>query len=465
MSFTTVYFLFYCLPIFILIYYLLNPKFRNIYLLIVSLLFYLWGSASFLWLVGVSIVVNFGVGLILDKKRRDKRFQKTLLTVGIIFNVCVLGYFKYANFFLEQFNKLFTVIGMTGIHWQSVILPLGISFYTFLQISYLVDCYRGEKASRNLSDYALYVLLFPKFIAGPLMRWSQFFPQLKTRQESVEKFFDGIYRFTIGLAQKVIVANVLGELVGDIFIKGPIRLSMTETWLYVLAYTFQIYFDFVGYTNMGIGLGKVIGFEFPENFNLPYLSKSITDFWRRWHITLGAFLRDYLYIPLGGNRVSVARNILNFIIVFTIGGLWHGAGWHFIAWGLYFGVLLGIEKHFYKKYLERLPSFVQIALTFILVALSWVLFASDSLRVALRIFKNLFLPKANFYVVNFTDKRLLIFLALAFLFSFVQISKNSKVGKVLSSDIVKGLTIIILLILSAMMIAAGSFQAFIYEQF
>lgn len=467
MFFNSIFFLFLFLPIFLTIYYLINPKLRNIYLVIVSLIFYFWGMGELTWIILLSVLFNFICGLILDSPWRKPKFKKLFLFASIGFNVLYLGYFKYASFFVTSANKIISLLGMNNIFWSSVALPLAISFFTFQQISYLIDVYKGERSTKNIIQYTLFVTLFPKLIAGPLVRWKEFLPQIKERKKNSEKFFEGTYRFVVGLAQKVIIANILGEFVGTYFTEVRINTSLSYSWLVLLTFTFQIFFDFAGYTNMAIGLGKMIGFDFPENFKHPYLSKSITEFWRRWHITLGVFLRDYLYISLGGNRVSKWRNILNFIIVFGIGGLWHGAGLHFLVWGIYYGILLGAEKHFYGKYLAKLPSFFQVLITFIFVMLGWVLFQAPSFYGVWQIFKNLFIPNNLAFVISIEeDRRFFFVLIVAFLLVFAPAVQQIKINFLLrNSVLIKGLAMVILLILSAMFMAAQTFQPFIYQQF
>ena len=328
------------------------------------------------------ITQGYVFGRLIDSKRR---WSKLFLTTSVVISLGVLGYFKYAGFFLESFGA---VTGL-AVPVLKVTLPIGISFYTFQVISYVIDVYRKTVAAqRSYIDMAMYISMFPQLIAGPIVRYSDIEGELHVRKHSTEKTACGIRRFIIGLSKKVLIANQLGELI-DAY-AGAAQPSVLFVWLYAIACTLQIYFDFSGYSDMAIGLGKIFGFDFPENFNYPYISKSITEFWRRWHMSLGTWFRDYVYIPLGGNRCSRARNVWNLFVVWFLTGMWHGASWNFIAWGLWFFVLLVGEKLLWGKALERLPSLVRHAYAMVLVVFSWVLFRAETLTAAAAYFAAMF---------------------------------------------------------------------------
>ncbi|WP_303309511.1 MBOAT family protein [Hymenobacter sp. BT730] len=367
-----------------LLYYLAPVRLRNTVALVCSLLFYAWGGLNFLALFLASVVLNFYIIRLMDAAAG---WQKRIyLTLSILLNVGMLFYFKYANFFLENASTLRTALGGAELHWQQVVLPIGISFFTFEKLTYSIDVYRGvNKPLRSFWDFLLYIMLFPKMIAGPIVRFHEIAGQLtdRTAFETVDHRLAGFFRFALGLAKKVLIANVLGQEADRIFGMPPAELSAPLAWLGALAYTFQIYFDFSGYSDMAIGIGRMIGFQFPENFNNPYVSRSITEFWQRWHITLGHWMRDYLYIPLGGNRVSKSRLYANLWTVFILSGFWHGAAWNFIAWGAFHGLFLILDRLFLLRIYQRL-GVLSILPTFFITVIGWVLFRAESLTDALR---------------------------------------------------------------------------------
>ena len=373
MLFSSIPFLYYFLPCVLLLYFLAPGKLKNSVLLLSSLFFYGWGEPKYLILMLLSITQGYIFGRLVEKYRGQKR-AKLFLTLSVVFSFLMLGYCKYADFFISSFNA---VTGLS-IPLLKIALPIGISFYTFQIVSYVIDVYRGDvSAQRNYVNLAAYISMFPQLIAGPIVRYADIAGQLENRTHSTAKTSLGVRRFIIGLSKKILLANVLGELV-DVF-KNADERSVLFYWLYAVAYTLHIYFDFSGYSDMAIGLGHVFGFDFLENFNYPFISRSITEFWRRWHMSLGSWFRDYLYIPLGGNRVSRGRWIFNIAVVWAATGLWHGAAWNFVAWGIFFAVLLVLEKLFLKKWLERAPARGHIYVM-LLVIISFVLFDATSLR-------------------------------------------------------------------------------------
>lgn len=375
MLFSSIVFLFTFLPVVLILYYLLPVRFRNVILLLASLVFYAWGEPVYLFLMLLSILFNYFSGLDIARNLQDKRAAKRSLVFNLIINLAVLGFFKYEGFVLDTLNGILPV----HISYHALPLPIGISFYTFQILSYIIDVYRGNvKVQTNLPNFALYVTMFPQLIAGPIVQYADVDEQLASREISRTKFGEGSMYFIRGLAKKVLLANTSGMIFTEVSGLAKDNIAVMTAWLGAFAYMFQIYFDFSGYSDMAIGLGKMFGFEFNMNFNYPYVSKSITEFWRRWHISLSSWFRDYVYIPLGGNRVSKIKHIRNLLIVWFLTGLWHGAAWNFVVWGLYYGVILIIEKYFLSPVLDRLPDVVRHIYSIVLVVIGWVLFFSSS---------------------------------------------------------------------------------------
>lgn len=383
MIFSSITFLFYFLPVILILYFVVPQRFRNFVLMLFSLLFYGWGEPKYLIFMMTSILVGYGIGLLLEKTEQLNK-RKMLLILGLLVNLGLLGYFKYANFFIENFHAV------TGIKISTlkVTLPVGISFYTFQILSYVIDVYRKNvKAQRNIVNLAAYITMFPQLIAGPIVRYTDLESQLTERSYTWEKTEEGIRRFVIGLGKKVLIANQLGELC-NVFANAQEQ-SVLFYWVNAIAFMLQIYFDFSGYSDMAIGLGKILGFDFMENFDYPYISKSITEFWRRWHMSLGRWFRDYVYIPLGGNRKGVKRQILNILVVWALTGFWHGAEWNFLLWGLYFAVILIIEKNFLLKKLNESKVWGHIY-TLFLVLIGFVIFNVTGLSEIAVYFRNMF---------------------------------------------------------------------------
>ena len=375
MLFSSIVFLFSFLPAVMILYYLLPVRFRNVILLLASLVFYAWGEPVYLFLMLLSILFNYFSGLDIARNLQDKRAAKRSLVFNLIINLAVLGFFKYEGFVLDTLNGILPV----HISYHALPLPIGISFYTFQILSYIIDVYRGNvKVQTNLPNFALYVTMFPQLIAGPIVQYADVDEQLASREVSRTKFGEGSMYFIRGLAKKVLLANTSGMIFTEVSGLAKGNIAVMTAWLGAFAYMFQIYFDFSGYSDMAIGLGKMLGFEFNMNFNYPYVSKSITEFWRRWHISLSSWFRDYVYIPLGGNRVSKIKHIRNLLIVWFLTGLWHGAAWNFVAWGRYYGVILIIEKYLLSPVLDRLPDVVRHIYSIVLVVIGWVLFFSSS---------------------------------------------------------------------------------------
>ena len=373
MLFSSIPFLYYFLPCVLLLYLIAPRCLKNAVLLVSSLVFYAWGEPRYVILMAISIALGYVLGLLIERFRERPRLKKAMMALSVVTSVGLLGYFKYADFFIGNFNA---VTGMS-VPLLKIALPIGISFYTFQILSYTIDVYRGEVAAqKNPIHLATYVALFPQLIAGPIVRYSDIAAQLVSRKHTIDGMAQGGRRFLLGLSKKILIANVLGELC-DIF-KASEDKTVLVFWLYAIAYTLHIYFDFSGYSDMAIGLGKIFGFDFLENFNYPYISKSITEFWRRWHMSLGSWFRDYVYIPLGGNRVGKARWLFNLAVVWMLTGFWHGAAWNFVIWGVYFAVFLILEKLWLGKLLgkTRVLSHVYVLL---LVVVSMVIFDASSM--------------------------------------------------------------------------------------
>ncbi len=473
MVFSGTIFLLYFFPLFLLSYFLTPKKFRNYVLLAFSLVFYAWGAPAFIFILAGSTIISFYIVQLMHRSANEKQ-KKLLLLTALLLNVGVLIYFKYANFFMENFNSLLQSFGAKELKWTAIALPIGISFYTFQCLSYCVDVYRGVSPPlKKATDFLLYIIMFPQLIAGPIVRFNTISGQITDRTSMPSDRVLGFYRFTIGLAKKVLIANVMGKYADMYMTRNLLSLSSTEAWLGLLAYSFQIYFDFAGYSDMAIGIGRMIGFTFPENFNNPYVSKSITEFWRRWHMTLSSWMRDYLYIPLGGSRVDTKlRLFMNLWIVFLISGLWHGASWNFVIWGAYHGFFLVIDRLFLKKLLARAGAYVATIFTFMVAILGWVLFRLETFDQALTYYGRLF--AFEFKAIdagNMLD--MLIVMAVAFIFSFITLTRF---GKDLETRIfyeeygpkryiIVGTAVIILFALSLGSIAATGFNPFIYFRF
>ncbi|MGG7164726.1 MBOAT family O-acyltransferase [Clostridium ihumii] len=387
MVFSSLIFLFIFLPITLLVYYLVPRKFKNLVLLIFSLIFYAWGEPVYIVIMLFSTVFDYTNGILISKYSKDKNKARIILILSMVINLGILAFFKYYGFFIENINGIFN-LSLTA---KTLPLPVGISFYTFQTMSYTIDVYLNKiPVQKNIISFGAYVTMFPQLVAGPIVKYGEVAKQIDKRVETLDKFGEGAELFVVGLGKKVLLANNIGFLWTTIKAMPISDITVIGAWLGIIAFTFQIYFDFSGYSDMAIGLGKMLGFDFMKNFNYPYVSKSITEFWRRWHISLGSWFREYVYIPLGGNRVSTAKHLRNLFVVWFLTGLWHGASWNFIVWGLYFGVILVIEKNFLLKWLEKAPKFIANIYTMILVIIGWVFFDVETLKGALDYIKVMF---------------------------------------------------------------------------
>lgn len=484
MVFSSALFIFIFLPVFLFFYFLADKKYKNYILLISGILFYAWGAPKFIFVLLGTTVLDFILVNKMDKAQNE-RSRKLFLLVSLVMNVGLLFYFKYCGFFVDNFNNLLHGFGVKGdIHFTKLILPIGISFYTFETITYVVDVYRKvHKPLKNFLDYQLYIILFPKLIAGPIVRYHEIADQITDRSanDTVDNKLSGFYRFCIGLAKKVLIANsmaaVADGIYGDIHTGAgallPETLGAGQAWMAALAFTLQIYFDFSGYSDMALGLGKMLGFKFPENFNNPYISQSITEFWRRWHITLGAWMKNYLYIPLGGNKVKTKfRLYFNLWIVFLLSGFWHGASWNFLLWGAWHGLFLVIERMFLNKVTAHISKIGRIIFTLFIVSIGWVFFRVENISSAFAYLKSMF-GVGNGKAVFIFENEFKFFFILGILFSFFCIFKKSEqfsekifIGnfKIPGHLFFSGLSVLFI-ILSVSYLTSDDFNPFIYFRF
>lgn len=472
MVFSSNVFLFLFLPAFLIIYYVLPFKTRSAWILVGSYALYAWWRLDFLWLLAGVTLAAYLFALAIDHAEGPRRFH--LLTVGVVLNLAALAYFKYANFGVDSFNTVITSLGLQPFTWTRVLLPIGLSFFIFHAISYLVDIYRREEPpTRNLLDFAAFISLFPHLIAGPVLKYHLLADQFKYRTHTVEKFSYGATRFMTGFAKKVLIADSIAPLVTAAF--GQTSPSLADSWLGALAYTLQLYFDFSGYSDMAIGLAALMGFKFPENFNHPYISRSITEFWRRWHMSLSSWLREYLYIGLGGNRKGRTQTYVNLALTMVLGGLWHGSNWTFILWGAWHGVILAAERLMKEARLWKpSPAWLTIPGTLILVILGWVMFRADNVPDALRMYRGML----GFNGVGLSDTLAwqvrgseLVTMLLAVVLVYLAPWWGNRVGDVGSNLLrprlasVATVALLPLFVLAIMKLSAQSYTPFLYFQF
>ena len=466
MVFSSAVFVFGFMPLLLFLYFLAEPKYRNYILLIFSLIFYGWGGVNYLLLM-LAVVMSDYVFAIAIAQIKTQKIRKLFVVLSVVVNLGVLGYYKYTNFFIENINHFIK----NDIKIATIVLPIGISFFTFQAMSYVIDVYRGDVAAQKNPFYVmLYVSLFPQLIAGPIVRYTDIERELQERKHSVTLAASGIQRFLIGLSKKVLIANVLGELT-DICLKTS-QPSILSWWMYAAALVLQIYFDFSGYSDMAIGLGRIFGFQFPENFNYPLISRSVKEFWRRWHISLSSWFRDYVYIPLGGSRVKTGLYVRNVIAVWMLTGLWHGASWNFVLWGAGFGVLLLCERFLWGKWLERMPSIISHLYLLFIILLSFILFSADTIPQAMQRIGGLFgagkLPVISVQSVYYLRSYglLLIFAAIAAtplpVTAFNRFMKT-KAGSILNW--VMPIVLVGLFLLATAFLVDGSYNPFLYFRF
>ena len=464
MIFSSMFFLWIFLPLTFVGYFVVGKKLNNLLLLAVSLFFYAWGEPVYIALMLLSIVFNYGMALLLVRFNRGK---KVILTADIVINLLWLGYFKYFDFFLLNIEGMLH----TDFKFSGVALPIGISFFTFQALSYVVDVYRGEcEAEKNIMVVALYISFFPQLIAGPIVKYKDIEAQIKCRSITTEGMAYGIRRFLLGLGKKVIVSNMLAQSVDRIVALDISDVTGALAWVMAIFYTLQIYYDFSGYSDMAIGLGKMFGFDIKENFEYPYISKSIQEFWRRWHISLSSWFRDYLYIPLGGNRCGTKRTYLNLGIVFLATGLWHGASWNFVLWGLYHGLFSIIERLGFNKVLKR-SNVLSRVYTIFVVMIGWVLFRITDLGQASEYIKRMLLPFAytvsNYSVRELVDVRVMLLAAFAILGSGIiqQVFQNTKLAKDYKNSKIEMIYCVVLAVVCFSLLASNAYNPFIYFRF
>ena len=456
MEFSTLTFLFFFFPIFLFSYFIIkNRKYRNIVLLIFSLLFYAWGEPVYILLMILSIIMNYYFAKLIDKSKS----RKLILIISIICNIGLLVVFKYTDFIISIFNFVFRL----DIKSTNIALPIGISFYTFQILSYVIDVYRKKvKVQNNIINLGCYISAFPQLIAGPIVTYDVVEKELSNRVEDMDNFYIGTKRFIIGLAKKILLANSVGYICDSIFGLSTTLWTFPLIWLAVISYTLQIYFDFSAYSDMAIGMGRMLGFHYLENFNYPYISKSLTEFWRRWHISLSTWFRDYVYIPLGGNRVSKKRMCMNIMIVWALTGLWHGASINYLLWGLYYGIILLLEKLLLKKYIDKMPNIFKHMYTIIIFVFGWTIFRLENLSDLLCAFKSLLgfngFGNLNMLIsLGLFKVKYIFYFILAIIFSMkIDIKSNEKVYNVL---------LIILFIYVISIMVTGSYNPFIYFRF
>lgn len=473
MVFSSSIFLFCFLPLVLLLYYVVNPKLRNLLLLCASLFFYAWGEPRFIFVLVASILINYTFGLLIgfSHKKFSLAVTRVFLFVGVAFNCGLLFYFKYYDFFIRNVDLL------PGVHLplRNIVLPIGISFFTFQGLSYIIDVYwKKVEAQRNIIKLALFKSFFPQLIAGPIVRYIDVFDQISNRTCSIDKFAQGVRRFIIGLGKKVLIANTMATVADGVFNQPYFRSTPVIAWAGIICYTFQIYFDFSGYSDMAIGLAKMFGFDFMENFNFPYISKSITEFWRRWHISLSSWFRDYLYIPLGGNRRG--NVYLNLLIVFTVTGLWHGASWNFVFWGLWNGFFIVVERYFKKHQLIKfhVPSFLSWLYCALVVVIGWVFFRAPDLAYALNYLKIMFglvRPHDVGFTLFYYIRPLTAVMLLASCVASLPISAylrerfGSFENRSRLSQCMQNVWVAVLFIVCVMSVATSTYQPFIYFRF
>lgn len=463
MLFTSISFIYYFLPIVLLIYFISPKKFKNLVLLISSLIFYFLGDSKYLILMLFEVIICYVGSLILENHHSKK-------VLAFFLTICfgLLGYFKYTKLFIETINQIFR----GNINIPNIVLPIGISFYTFQIISYLIDTYKHKiTPTKNILDLATYITLFPQLIAGPIVRYEDINKNLKEKDISLNNFSKGVSRFVFGLAKKVIIANTLGQFC-NIYLNCPDK-TIVFSLFYAISYMLQVFYDFSGYSDMAIGLGLMLGFHFPENFNYPFIAGSITDFWRRWHISLGSWFRDYIYIPLGGSRVGTKKLIINILIVWSLTGLWHGAAWNFVIWGLYFGILLLLEKIIFKKYFNNVPKFIKHLYVLINIMISFVIFGATSISEAFNVLKNMFgfnnLPLVNevtsHYLLSFGFFIVIgIIFATPLIKNIIKKIKKYKIGYYIV-NLLEPLVLICLLLIVTSYLIDNSYNPFLYFRF
>lgn len=465
MLFSSLVFICFFLPVVYILFRIVPWRYKNVLLLISSIFFYAWGEPRYVFLMIITIFINWVLGICIEEGN-TKRTKVTVLILAILMNLLILGYYKYTDLVISTFNVL---LGKQ-IELRSIVLPIGISFFTFQAMSYIIDLYRGKyKAQRNFLNLALYISFFPQLIAGPIVRYSDINQQLNWRELTENKTMQGIRRFIYGLAKKVLIANTLAEGADYIFELPISELTGVMAWIGALLYTLQIYYDFSGYSDMAIGLGKMFGFDFLENFNYPYLSKTISEFWRRWHISLGTWFKEYLYIPLGGNRKGTARTLINLLIVFAVTGIWHGASWNFLAWGIYYGIIIVIERIGIGSWMcsRKIIGYIY---SLLIIVIGWVIFRVESIENIVGYLIRMFFPwryvTSNYSILEFISHHTILILIFAVLgCGIIQIFMNRESIQKLKYGKAEFSFCIVLLLSSLLKLVSGTYNPFIYFRF
>lgn len=476
MVFTSPIFIFLFLPLVFVIYFIISKKSRNLFLLFVSLFFYAWGDIKYIYVMIISIIMNYYCGILIHKYKDNNKVRGKIMKYSILLNLALLVFFKYANFIVDNLNNLIVLLGFKfQILVNQIHLPIGISFFTFQALSYVVDVYREDtEVQKNPMNLALYIALFPQLIAGPIVRYHDIAKEIDDRKVTIDKIAYGIKRFIIGFGKKILIANTLGQVADDIFIISINQISIGSAWLGIICYTLQIYYDFSGYSDMAIGLGRIFGFTFLENFKYPYISMNIKEFWTRWHISLSTWFRDYLYIPLGGSRCSKVKVFRNQILVFLLSGLWHGASWNFVIWGVYHGLFLGLEKTKFSEFIKRLWKPVQHIYAMSVVMIGWVFFRSETLYYSINYIKKMFgFSKMNnslYFVKFFINPKVVLILFIGVLCATPIINKvNSNFIRFKKEKFVlqyiKDFALFVVFIISILSLASSTYNPFIYFRF
>jgi alginate O-acetyltransferase complex protein AlgI len=480
MVFSTPIFLYGFLPLTLLFYYFSPAKIKNRWLLLASLFFYAWGELFYVVVMLISILSNYLVGLKISQHKYSRQKSKAYLILGLSINLLLLISYKYANFLVANLNEVLLLISLPTVYIPDIHLPLGISFFTFQAISYLVDVYRKQvPAQQKMLDLGLYIALFPQLIAGPIVRYQHISSQITHRTHSIEIFSSGVMRFIYGLAKKLLLANPLGEVADSVFNLSDNELTVTLAWLGILAYSLQIYFDFSGYSDMAIGLGRMFGFRFHENFNYPYIATSLREFWRRWHISLSSWFRDYVYIPLGGNQVSTIRVYLNLLVVFVLTGFWHGASWNFLIWGLIHGLFIAAEHWGFSKILKNLWKPIQHLYLLVVVMIGWVFFRAETLPEAINYLGAMFntqkLATTDYQIHQVLTHESAAALCIAILLAMPiytviknrleNYAQHSKINNLVFFHLPRLMMLVSLAFLCAIKIASSTYNPFIYFRF
>jgi len=475
MVFTSTTFMFVFLPIVIGCYFLIRKKYRNVVLLTASLLFYAWGEPKYFYVMLLSITINYVSGLLIYNNKENPRKKKFFLILAISSNLGLLLFFKYANFFTDNINGLMSLMNLNYfIKLGKVHLPIGISFFTFQGLSYVIDVYRNTTGvQRSLLDLALFKALFPQLIAGPIVRYHDVEQEIHKREVTPDKVYYGFKRFVVGFGKKMLIANQMGEIADKVFAIPMPYLSTSVAWLGIICYTLQIYYDFSGYSDMAIGLGRVFGFTFLENFNYPYISKGIKEFWERWHISLSRWFRDYVYFPLGGSRVSKLKTYRNQMIVFLLSGFWHGASWNFVFWGIYHGFFIILERTPFNKFLNKLWKPLRHIYALLIITVGWVFFRAENLTLALKYIKRMFIltkPNNYFYLGLYLNNRVIVILIAAIIFSAPVVGKLKKILEARTEkrfvyELVYDFLLIGLFAVSIIRLSSTTYNPFIYFRF